>query len=720
MKFNEMFGNARWIKATENSSDVFFRGSFFAEKPENTKITICGLGFFRLYVNGKRVGNNEFTPVTSFYHDRKDLFCRDEFGEKIRSRIYVEKYDISDYLKDGENEIIVHVGMGWYYEFASSPVLCFRIYNPHLSFVSDEKIVCAPGPVKETAFHRFEHQSFVDSDYDIITMAPSSGYSPCIKADIPETEYYLSNCPNDTVIRRIIPYVLKKTDKYIVYDAGENITGTYVFSCKEPGKAVEVSCAESLDESGNLSEKYIHNQVSVFETDGTDREYRLLFTWAAFRYLKIDVSATLVGIDVIHTDVKCTSFFSSGNMVLDWLYEAFIRTQLCNMHAGIPSDCPHLERRGYTGDGQLVCETAMLTLGVKDFYIKWMEDISDCQDEISGHVQYTAPYHNCGGGPGGWGCAIAMVPYQFYKRYGDISPMKKYYKQALHYLDYLEEHSENNLVVSDQPGLWCLGDWCTPHEVHGMKPEIPEPFVNNYFYVKTIDVLIETAEITGNSEYIPVLAELRQKKTDALVENYYDPETGNFAANVNGSNSFAVDIGLGDERTFAEVVRHVREDVPDYGIFGIEITARVLCEKGYVADVINMFSRTEYPSFGYMMNSGSTTLWEEWKNPRSMSHPMFGAVVKLLFSYIVGIRQPNNYCGYRTVIISPFVNEITGDVKGCLKFENGEINVTTFRSEGIYTVDISDGFTAVCRDGNDTVTVHKKGRYTFRLSMKKE
>ena len=187
MKFNEMFGNARWIKATENSSDVFFRGRFFAEKPENTEITICGLGFFRLYVNGKRVGNNEFTPVTSFYHDRKDLFCRDEYGEKIRSRIYVEKYDISGYLKDGENEIIVHVGMGWYYEFASAPVLCFIIRNPYFSYVSDTDMVCAPGPVKETVFHRYEHQFFEDNDYDVNTMAPSSGYTACVEANIPET-----------------------------------------------------------------------------------------------------------------------------------------------------------------------------------------------------------------------------------------------------------------------------------------------------------------------------------------------------------------------------------------------------------------------------------------------------------------------------------------------------------------------------------------------------
>ena len=122
-----------------------------------------------------------------------------------------------------------------------------------------------------------------------------------------------------------------------------------------------------------------------------------------------------------------TSSFHSTNEQLNWMYETYLRTQLDNMHSGIPSDCPHLEKRGYTGDGELVAECAMMLLDSKKFYRKWLYDISDCQDRVSGHVQYTAPYVRSGGGPGGWGCAIVEVPWQHYLHYGEASVLDQYY-----------------------------------------------------------------------------------------------------------------------------------------------------------------------------------------------------------------------------------------------------------------------------------------------------
>ncbi len=714
MKFNDIFGNAKWIKSEIECASTYFKGWFNCDKSEKTEIAICGLGFFKLYINGKKVGENEFAPVTSFYHDREKLYCRDEFGEKIRSRIYVEKYNISDYTVEGKNEISVYVGLGWYYEFGNTPILAYRIVNGNNVFVSDESVVSAVGPVFKTEFHRFEYHDYCCSSYDE-KGCPLAGFENCVEAAIPDTEYFYNSCPNDRIIRSITPVLLKETNDTLIYDAGENITGVYVFTCDKPGKKITVTCGEAIDDDCRLIEKHIHGQISEFITDGSDREYRLQFTWAAFRYFEISNEAEVKRIDVIHTDVNPDSSFSCENGVLNNLYDCFIRTQLCNMHAGIPSDCPHLERRGYTGDGQLVCETALLTLNAKEFYLKWMEDISDCQDEISGHVQYTAPYHRCGGGPGGWGCAIATVPFEYYKRYGDAEPMKKYYRQALHYLDYLESHSENDLVVSDQPGLWCLGDWCTPHDVHAKSPDIPEPFVNTYFYIKTIDVLLESAEITGNEDKIEFLTELRKRKVSAINREYFNPGNGNYADNLNSANAFAVDIGLGDERTLNELIRHVREDVPDLGIFGIEIVTRILCERGYLDEVILLLSRREYPSYGFMFDNGATTLWEEWREPRSMSHPMFGAPVKQIFRYILGIRQKQHSYGMKEFIISPYVNDITGDAEGKIAVETGDIKISTDKNNGVYSVEIPCGVIAACKDSDGFIMIEKSGKYTFQL-----
>lgn len=379
--------------------------------------------------------------------------------------------------------------------------------------------------------------------------------------------------------------------------------------------------------------------------------------------------------DVIHSDIKVTADFKCDNRVLNGIFDSYIRTQLCNMHMGIPSDCPHLERRGYTGDGELVCRDAMLTLDTKDFYLKWMEDIADCQDKISGHVQYTAPYVESGGGPGGWGCAIAEVPYAFYKMFGDSELFKKYFDNILHYFDYLEAHSENGLVVSDQPGQWCLGDWCTPHQVHGAKPEIPEPFVNTYFYIRTLDRMLEMCELVGRGDEKEKLAAIRKEKAEILVKNYFDEKTGDFANNLNSANAFALDIGLGDERTLNNLVQAVRTKPLDTGIFGTDLVPKILFAKGYFDEAIDFLSREEYPSFGYMLKNGATTLWEEWDNPRSMSHPMFGSVVKYLFFHILGIRPSEGTAGFDDIIIEPKTNKVIGNTKGYITTPKGQISV---------------------------------------------
>ena len=126
-------------------------------------------------------------------------------------------------------------------------------------------------------------------------------------------------------------------------------------------------------------------------------------TWFGFRYAEVDKHREITDCYVIYSSIDVVSEFEPPNKTLNWLYNAYIRTQLNNMHAGIPTDCPTPERRGYTGDGQLCCEAAMMLLDSEKFYKKLICDVSHCQDRLSGNVQYTTPDINSGGDPGGWG-----------------------------------------------------------------------------------------------------------------------------------------------------------------------------------------------------------------------------------------------------------------------------------------------------------------------------
>ena len=157
---DEIFGKAVFIKASEECVNPCFFGTFSAEENAKTEIIICGLGFFKLYINGKSASDDYFVPVTSFYHRQKNCYCEVNFGEEMKSRIYAVKYDISHFVKDGKNDISVSVGMGWYGEFSNECVLCYKITSGNDVTYSGTDIKWCAGPLTYYNIHLGEKQDF--------------------------------------------------------------------------------------------------------------------------------------------------------------------------------------------------------------------------------------------------------------------------------------------------------------------------------------------------------------------------------------------------------------------------------------------------------------------------------------------------------------------------------------------------------------------------------
>ena len=698
MTQEELFGKALWVQADAPCTAPEFRAQFAARAGESAQITVCGLGFFELYLNGIRVSDDRFVPVNSHYHAYADCFCAKEFGEEMASRVYAVQYDLSALLRDGENELTAVVAPGWYFRYGACK-LCFRVQLCDREVISDASVQWRPSAVTEYNLTRGETQDYAQT---------AQPWRPVEVAALPATAFYVQDCPTDRVIRSLEPRLIDETPDAYYYDIGENLTGLPVLCCTQAGAHITVHTGEMYDAgTHSLPEYWAHGQVCTFCCDGTAREYAPRFTWCAGRYFAVSKPARMVRFDEVHADVAVASAFHSCSDQLNWFYDAFLRTQLSNMHAGIPSDCPHLERRGYTGDGQLVCEAGMLLLHSRDFYRKWMRDISDCQDRKSGHVQYTAPYVHSGGGPGGWGCAIVEVPYTFWKVFGDIEPFRAYFPQMLRYFDYLNDHSANDLVISDQPEQWCLGEWCVPGQKQIDGIPLPNPLVNNYFFVKSIDRMLELAPAIGQTAQIPALRALRERKAQAIVRAYFDPQTGDFAANGNCANAFAIDLGLGDARTLQNLAQHVHAlESVDTGIFGTDVVPRILFENGYADLAYRFLTLTKQPSFGHMRQSGATTLWEEWDAPRSMSHPMFGAAVRYLFQYVLGIRQAAGSCGFARVVIDPAIITDLPQASGRLDTIRGTIAVALDRTAGTLTVTVPASVDAVYLRGGEPIALH--------------
>ena len=684
MKQSEVFGSAVWVKARELDICPVIRTNFeIAGKIKRATLKILGLGTYVFYVNGKSATTDLFQPINSNYEHRD--FPK---GEIMAVRSYVNSYDVTELVREGKNTVATMLGNGWYDGTRQEKPYGEKKLCLSLEVETDaglQTFGTSPSDkytetfVKKSNILEYEVHDYTDWDESVLLPDFDDSALPTVALAKPlETEYFFSDCPRDSVIEEYIPTVVKKGENYTVYDTGINMSGIPVLRSFGEKCKIKIAFSEELDENGEPEEK--HSMWQSFEATVRDKpvEIKNVFSWYAFRYFKVTGKAEAVSVLRTHTDVDVTSSFESSDPVLNWIYETYLNTQRCNMHHGMPSDCPHFERRGYTGDGQLTCRSAMHVLDMHKFYTKWMEDISDCQDRLSGHIQYTAPYTHSGGGPGGWGSAIVVLPYEMWKHYGDDKNLARFYPQMLHYFEYLENHSENMLVNSDTPGEWCLGEWCTPGPV-----ELPAPFVNNYFYVKALEKTIEIAKHIGKDEDVPMLEERMKARKHAIEVAYYNPWDGNYLGMRQGANAFALDIGLGNEKTKQNFINYYDNlGYYDTGIFGTDIVTRKLFEYGRADVAVKLLTASEPHGFGKWQKDGATTFWEYWFNSRSHDHPMFGAVATYLFEYILGIKQTKDSYGFDSITISPAYVDSIDRVKGHITTDKGVISVAYEKVNG--------------------------------------
>ena len=701
MTQQHFFKHARWVGAADRSPDTFsvLRAHFSLRSVKKVSLRVLGLGFFKCYINGVCINPDTFLPLSSDFEGS----C-DPKGEILTGhRVYVPQFDVTPHAREGDNIIALHFGGGWYTHRCRvfglpKAIWCITAETEDGTeeFVSDERCRIGDGLIEQYNFIQSERQSpperraclgvdFDDGDWSFATLTEPL-----------DTEYCTTDCPADALIEQIPVRRILSVENRAVYDCGRNLTGYPVLAINAArGETVEVFFSEGRLANGELDPAHAHKQTFGIVSDGSTCMAQPEFTWFGFRFFEVRGNAEPLCVKLIHANVQKNSSFQCDSEVLNWTYETFLHTMLCNMHTGHPCDCPHLERRGYTGDGQLTCHAVLSTLDARAFYEKWMRDIADCQDVLSGHVQYTAPYILSGGGPGGWGSAIVEVPYQLYRHFGDTRILSDHYDAMRRYIDYLDAHSEFGLVTSDQPGVWCLGDWCGPNILypdkdicsHNQQVVIPAPLVNTYFAARSLEKLCRIARVIGRdadvSEYEEKLA-LRKKAIRAAYFNTFD---GNFVMNVQGANAFAVDLGLGDRRTYDNMVHYYQKlGCFDTGIFATDVLTRVLFERGNAELAVDLLTGNGNQGFAHWMQNGATTFHEYWDSNRSRSHshPMFGAPVAYFFEHLLGIGQAENSCAYADLLIEPKATSRFSHMSGSLCTPRGDLSLSyTKDGEGI-------------------------------------
>ena len=674
----QLLDNAVWIQAEEGEQSPLFRGEFQLDfLPVSACIQICGLGFFELYLNDSKISEDVLVPAWTDYEPRSMRDMLYPIHDTFSHRSYYLEYDVCKQLCQGANAIGIWLGNGWYRQdrrviegnfVYGCPKLIFALHmtgahGETLTVYSEPSMKWHPSEITATNIYfgethdlRRRMDGFSKPGFD------DSAWKRAAAAVPPDTRLMRQECPADKVIRTLNPRLLLAEKDRCLYDCGENITGYVELELTGgEGAVITVSHSETLSADGTELDYFSagghclsHDGESQIQKDtyicGAQPQLcHPRFTWHGFRYFEVRGKAEVKHVAVVHGDFPVISSFSCSNDTLNWLYEAYLRSQLTNIHCGVPSDCPHRERLGYTGDGQITAEAAMLTLDTRKLYEKWMEDIVDCQDPVTGHVQHTAPFYGGGGGPGGWGGAVYIIPMTFYRLYGDEGFLRRYYPAMRLWLDYMESRCDDGLVTREEEGGWCLGDWTGDH-CPPEAPMMPEPFVNTYYYIKGLREVIQAARILGIDENTAELEAREERCVRAMRAAYLDEATGSFCHGLRGADAFAVDLGLGNERTLEALVeQYSQKECLDTGIFATDILADVLLCHGHGALLLRLLEASLRP----MRESGNGTLWEVWTGNYSHNHPMYGGMVRCLFTQVLGIRQKPGSAAFAQVEIRP-------------------------------------------------------------------
>jgi alpha-L-rhamnosidase len=664
---------ARWLSAPppgEGGARVqpspFFRKTFTLAKPvKRARAYIAGLGYYELSLNGKKVGDHVLDPAFTRY-DRRVLYVT---------------YDITDRVARGKNAVGVVLGNGWYnmhtravWDFDKAPWRARPALRCQLEveledgsaeiIESDGTWRVSTGPI---VFESIRNGETYDArlekpGWDTPSLDDSAWSLPQV-VDGPKGVLKAQMIPPIRVMKTIAPVKLSgpKPGCY-VFDMGQNIAGWAQLAVSGPaGTEVVLKYAERLNDDGTVDQKEIGKFVKqwAFQTDryilkGKGREtWEPRFAYHGFQYVQVTGFPGKPGLDNLRGRVVYTSFapagrFECSNELFNKIQERTLWAYIGNFH-GYPTDCPHREKNGWTGDAHLAAEQGLYNFASAPAYTKWMNDLKDEQRE-SGELPGIVPTggwgYAWGNGPA-WDSAYVLIPWYLYQYCGDTRILAEHYDRLRRYVDYLTGKAENHIVAIG------LGDWAPARE------RTPEKVTSTGYYYRDAVIVSDIARLLGKEEDARKYAALARSIRRAFNETFFDPESGQYAGGTQTALSCALYQGLVAAEHRDKVLENLERNVErheghlDAGILGTKYLLNALTDNGRPDVVYTMATRTTYPSWGHWIAQGATTLWEQWDGSGSRNHIMFGDISAWFYRALGGIRPDPEGAGFKKTIIHP-------------------------------------------------------------------
>ncbi len=673
-----------WDSDTQFSrmSARYLRKEFTPKKKiAHATVHISGLGLYELYINGQKVGDRVLAPAPTDY----------------RKTTLYNSYDVTALLKDKANAMGVTLGNGRFYtmrqNFKNYKIPTFGFPKVRLVLIMEytdgSKDVVgsdtswkinADGPIRsnneydgEVYDARKELGNWTEPGFN------DSSWESAQRVTLPSGTLRAEMTAGMKIVDKIHPVsITELPGKRYILDMGQNMAGWLRIKVKgNAGDTIRLRFAEVLQNNGELYMEPLRDakvtNLYILKGQGTE-EWAPKFVYNGFRYVEITGYKYKPSLDqfvgeVVNDEMETLGSFSCTDPIINQIYKnAFwgIRSN----YKGMPVDCPQRnERQPWLGDRAVGCLGESFVMENGQLYSKWMDDIRDAQRE-DGCIPDVAPsYLNYYTDNITWPSVFLLSSDMVYSQFGNVQPIVKNYDAMKKWMDHMKkEYLREGIMTRDE-----YGDWCVPPEspelIHSKDPKRQTDglLVSTAYYYKMLALMSKFATLQNKSEDAKEFDAIAANVKDAFNKKYFNTDSLFYGNNSATSNLLPLAFGMVPDNMVEKVSKQIVDKVMIgsnghicTGLVGSQWIMRELCKMGRADVAYLLASNDTYPSWGYMVKKGATTIWELWNGDtagpkmNSKNHVMLlGDLIPFFYENMAGIKTDEKEAGFKKIIMKP-------------------------------------------------------------------
>jgi len=688
--------STRWIGYEKLSKDDsvsqysrlsarYLRKGIDLKKPiKNAKVYIMGMGLYELYINGNKIGDQVLAPVPT------------DYTKNVKYNVF----DVTSQLKEGKNMMGTILGNGRFFAMRQDykpykiksfgfPKMALQLFVEYTDGSSevirtdDTWKLTTDGPIlSNNEYDGEEYDARKEMKGWATTNFDDKSWVNARYVQEPGGFYEAQMTPSMKIKGEVKPISIKATAKgtYIL-DMGQNMVGWLQLKVKgKSGDKITMKFAESLQKDGSL---YIANlrdakTTDVYTLKGEGEEiWEPRFMFHGFRFVEISGFPTKPTVDdfvgkVVYDDLKTTGTFESSDATMNQIFKN-AWWGISGNYKGMPIDCPQRnERMPWLGDRTTGAYGESFLFNNQTLYAKWLDDIKYSQTQDGGLPDVAPAFWRYYGDNVTWPGTYITVADMLYQQFADAEVIKKQYPSMKKWMLYMEEnYLQNDLMDKDK-----YGDWCVPPEsLELIRSKDPSrmtdgQLLSSAFYYQLLNIMQKFAKIANADADVLHYNDLATRIKKAFNAKFLNTEKNYYANNTVTANVLPLTFGMVPENLKDKVFQSMTHEVEvtkqghiSTGVIGTQFLMRTLTNFGRGDLAYKLASNKTYPSWGFMVENGATTIWELWNGNtadpamNSQNHVMLlGDLLIWYYENMAGIKSDPENPGFKKIIMKPDFN----------------------------------------------------------------